>query len=222
MAENRAEAEMAEETTPVGQADTEGQMEESGRTRVRTHFVRRLAEAGIKPPRGTTQAQHDASMDRLVQHLAYMKAEVLDVLAEQVLAALAEHNSPHCVSEIVIRSWAQTLQRRPFEKWRIVTSWLASIEGPIARDGGYLTELYRWLRGQPYERPPQKHDMREIMAEGEENRRTVNVILSKAARGHSDAADNRWLLAYRIDEAEALQIVADGEAARAEKRGAAA
>lgn len=202
---------------------TEQDIEESGRARVRSLFVQRLAEAGIKPVRGATTDQHAKTMSRLVERLSYMTGENLATLAETVISQAAHAGKDQCLSEVVIVAMAEGLQRRPFQRWRIVSSWLRSVEGPIALAGGYEVELFRWLRGQASERPPMKTDLRQIVEEAEENRFKVRRILDRQSRGLDDPPDNAWLMGYRRDQAEARQLIDEGEdARRARAEGAAA
>lgn len=191
----------------------------AGRALVRECLVRRLAEAGLRRPRGTSAAQHDAMMERLVVRLAYMSRANLEQLAESVLDAAGGPQRDICPSEVVIRNWAEGLQKRPWRDLPIVRSWLASVEGPKAEMGGYLVPLLRFLRAKAV--PPTPWDMKRIMEQAAEDQRMQGLVQDRMARGVASADDLDWRAAQAADAALAREIVADGAAHRA-ARGAAA
>lgn len=191
----------------------------AGRAAVRVHLLARVAEAGVKPPKGKTVAETDEMLTRLVDLLSYMDPANLMTLAEHVLDHAALHGL-RWPSEIEIRQWAFGMQPRPVTEKRIVTSWLASIEGPAAQAGGYLTELYLWLR--LHGRPPAPYDMRIIRERSEDAERQKVILTDRAERGTIQPHDRQWLEARLRADAVARAIVARGEAGRAMRAEAAA
>jgi len=185
----------------------------TGRAAVRRLFVARLAEAGMRRARGASVADHDALMERLVDHLAYMRPECLSVLADAVIGAGGGARRDECPSEVTIRNWAEGLQAKPWEERPIVRSWLASVEGPRAEAGGYLVQLMRHLRKRPV--PPTPYDIRQIHAQAGEDQRTIGLIRGRIERGTATDTDRAELRAYLNDEALARDIVDAGKARRA-------
>lgn len=184
-----------------------------GRTRVRQVLVARLQEAGLKPCRKQTAAAHEEMWGRLADQLAYMEPENLLTLADQVMALAEGPRHDQCPAEVTIRAVAHALQRPPFEEHRIVSSWLASVEGPVAEAGGYLVELYRWLR--QHGRPPLTWDMKKIREQAAENNRQVTLLRDRGERGVIQPADREWLEAWAKDQQSARRIVREGQNRRA-------
>lgn len=191
----------------------------AGRAAVRVHLLARVAEAGIKPAKGKTIAQQDAVLVRLIDLLSYMDPANLMTLAEHILDHAALHGL-RWPDELLVRQWAFGLQPRPVTEKRIVTSWLASIEGPAAQAAGYLTELYLWLR--LHGRPPAPYDLRIIRERAEEAERQKALLTDRAERGVIQPHDRQWLEARLRADAVARAIVARGEAGRAMRAEAAA
>jgi hypothetical protein len=184
-------------------------------TAERRDQVRRLLwqacdEAGMKRPKGLTVDAWDAVRRRLTQRLDHLDAENLRTLAELVQDnAVRGETYP---SEVVIWHLAQGLQKRPIEEARIVTSWLASIEGPPAMAGGYEVELFWFLRRTG--RPPMPHDMIVIRNDAADNARAAGFIRERIARGTARPADRAWLEDYMRAKARVAAIVAGGAARR--------
>lgn len=187
------------------------------RQAVRVRLFDRLDEAGLARPRRLTAEAFDRQKVRLLDRLDHMSGENLDTLAELVIDA-ADGKRPEWPSEKVILFLANSLQPRPFEQLRIVTSWLASIEGPTALAGGWLVELYRFLRRTG--RPPSNFDEGNIRAEAAENRRKLVMISERRSRGAASASDLDWAEAWERDRAAAEAIVTRGEAKRCDVRAA--
>lgn len=183
-----------------------------GRDRVRKLLVERLREAGMKPARRQSVEALEDMWKRLIEHLAYMDAENIITLADTVLDAAEGARRNQCPAEVVIRGMAHALQRPPFHEHRIVSSWLASVEGPSAEAGGYLVELYRWLR--THMRPPLAWDMKTIRDQAERNNRQVTLLRDRADRGVLSEADRAWLESWTRDQQTARRIVRDGRQRR--------
>lgn len=194
--------------------------EAEGRAAVRHRLIHRLRDAGMVRPKGVAEAAHDAMLARLVDHLAYMSPAVLDVLADEVMAVASGAKRNEWPSEVTVRNMAQALQPRPFAQAPIVSSWLASVEGPMAEAGGYLVELFRFLRER--RRPVLPHDLRQIKEQAGENARMRRVIEERRDCGRMSPDDGRWIEAYLTDAREAQAIVDAGRARRNNKQAGAA
>lgn len=193
----------------------ETQKDPEGRAAVRALLIARASDAGLRRPKNQTDAAWLAATDLLAEHLAYLSHANLLTLAECVInhAAAAGPQQGCWPSEVLIRAWAHALQPVPFRNHRIVWSWLASIEGPVAEAGGYLVELYRFLRRSP--RPPLPMDMRLIREQAAENARRITMIRDRARRGVEIEAERVWLEAYATDRRAAQAHIDEGAARRA-------
>lgn len=186
--------------------------EHTGRAAVRRHLLARLDEAGLARPKGVTAAAHDAMHDRLAQHLAYMATDNLMTLAEVVMDHAVADGRAVWPSEALVRQLAHALQAPPVEQRRIVSSWLASIEGPQAELGGYLVELYRFLVR--HGRPPMAMDYRQLREEAAGNQRDLHLLRGRVERGCEQPTDRAWLVAFERDLRVAREVVAAGAARR--------
>lgn len=198
----------------AGDAD---QVNLPGRTRVREMFIKRLEGDGLVRPRSATVADHDAFLARLVDRLSYLPGPDLTVLADCVLRRAGGKAMNEWPAFATIWNVAQTVCRtpEPDEAKHIMTTWLRSRGGPVARDGGYLVELWRYLR--TFGCPPTTVALDRIRAEAEENRRTRAQALARKERGIATPSDLDWLVNYARAEEYCLRLVAGGEEARAEK-----
>ncbi|WP_051294444.1 hypothetical protein [Gemmobacter nectariphilus] len=197
----------------------------AGRDAVRELFVQRLATSGLQRGKGAngkqmTEAEHDALMQRLVAHLAYLTRPSLMQLAEDVLQAAGGPKRNIWPSEVMIRQMAAGKEARPPAIPDIARSWLASVAGPRAQASGYLVQLYRHLIKHP--RPVLAYDLTLCQQQAAEDRRTRERVLERIELGTASDADRTWLRRLVDDEAAAREIVARGEQARAARAEAAA
>ncbi|MDO5621931.1 MAG: hypothetical protein Q4G24_10720 [Paracoccus sp. (in: a-proteobacteria)] len=176
-----------------------------GRAAVRVHLIARLDEAGLTRPGKITAGAFDKLRGRMVDALAYMAPENLMTLAEVLIDLSPDGVWP---GEVIWRTQSRAIQMPPPAQSRIVSSWLASVEGPRADAGGYLAELYRWLVA--HRRPPLDWDMRQIRGQAEENRRRADLIRDRISRNVAVEDDRRWLSGYLSALAEARAIVVGG------------
>lgn len=195
----------------TGQEDTDA----TDRARVRRLLIDRVEAAGLVRARAVTAEAQKAMLNRLADHLAYMTGENLQTLAELLIDNPGLNPPQSWPSEVMIRQFARSLQVPPVRERRIVTSWLASVEGPVAEAGGYLVELYRFLLR--HGRPPLDYDLRQVRETSAENNRRCVLIRDRIARDVATAEDRLWLEAYVRDQAETRRILDAGQARRAAK-----
>ncbi|MGP3699205.1 hypothetical protein [Rhodobacter sp. NSM] len=186
------------------------------RARVKALVVDRLDQAGMARKRGVPAAAHEATMGRICERLAYMSDDNLMTLAETLIDSAPDGVWP---SEIVIQQFARSLQEPPPAERRIVSSWLASIEGPKAEAGGHLVELYRWLLKHP--RPPLAMDLREIRDQAVENARRCELTRDRIDRETASPEDRVWLEQYLRDR-DAARALVDAGRGRKDEEGTAA
>ena len=192
--------------------DEDANIPDAGRRAVRSCLVDVLDAAGLRRIKGVSVLAHDAMVARLVDRLAYMTAANLTTLAETCLDNAGGAKHDEWPSEVILRSWAQGLQARPFAEHRIVSSWLASVEGPVAEAGGWLVELYRHLRRRP--RPPSSYELQRIRDDARDNHHRVTRIRERMAVDRATVEDQAWLEAYLADTRQARAIVDSGKQGR--------
>lgn len=193
----------------------ESDAQTGNRALVRELLTERLDAAGLTRGRGITASAHKVMQQRLVDHLAYMDRENLMTLAETLIDTAARGIWP---SEALVRSMAHALQAPPLAQRRIVSSWLASVEGPTAEAGGWLVELYRFLLATG--RPPLAMDMRQIRERAMDNNRQMELVQDRKARGVATDEDGLWMQRYLDDQRAARAVVESGRERRAMAEGA--
>ena len=192
-------------------AQKDGQ-DAQGRRAVRLLLVERAEAAGMVRRKGVSAEAHAALLDRLCDHLSYMTPENLRTLAELVIEAGNGPARSWWPAEVTVRGLAHGLQARPITQHRIVTSWLASVEGPVAEAGGWLVELYRFLLR--HRRPPMTMDQRQMREEAAENNRRMGLVQDRIERNAATDEDRGWLERYLRDQALAREIVDRGRQGR--------
>ena len=187
---------------------------EAGRALVREVLIRPLLAAGLKRARNQSEATQAACLDHLIGQLDHMSADNLRTLVDVVMDAAAVPGPARGVwpAEVLILGWARGLQPRPFRLHRVVTSWLASIEGPQAEAGGWLVPLFRFLR--QHHVPPTDYHMSKIKEQAREDSRMIGMIADRQARGVNSDQDRAWHAAYIADQHEARGYVDRGREGR--------
>lgn len=199
---------MTDQVTAPG--DDKGGLQ--GKGAVRVLLIERLLDAGFVRPRGVTAEVFERQKKHLAERLAYMSAENLMTLAEVLIGKATKGYA--WPSELMVMQFASGLQAPPPMQSRIVTSWLASIEGPKAVLRGDLVELYRYVRR--HHAPPQgTYAAKKIAEEARDNARRRTIMQERMRDGVASDEDRRWLRDWETDQEAALALVRAGQ----EKRG---
>jgi hypothetical protein len=191
----------------AGQGETEGL---EGKAAVKALLLERLEEAGFLKPRRLGAEAFEKGKAYMAERLAYMTADNLMVLADALVDTAQGSDWP---SEIVVMQLARGIQAPPAATSRALSSWLASVEGPKAVAGGYLVDLYRFIRGKL--RPPMPFEMNLVMGRAVENARHRMMVDDRVRRNAASDEDRAWLVSWLGDEREALALVDAGNAKRA-------
>ncbi len=183
---------------------------------VRERLWERLDSAGVKPCTKMTQDGFAEMQKRMTPRLAYLGGDLLDVLAQSLIDVAARTRGERCPSEVVIRNLAYGLRKPPLREHEIVTSWLASVEGPPALAGGYAVTLLRWLIA--HAPPgPMEFDMRKIKERARDDLRRNEVLERREADGRLTDHDREELAQWRRDVSRVQGIIADGVVRRTAK-----
>lgn len=183
------------------------------KARVAELLIKRVDDAGMVRPKKTTTSDFEEMRKRLCVHLAYLCADSLVALADYVInigGGAFKHEWP---PEATIRAYAHGLRKPPITQQPIVTSWLASVEGPQAVAGGFEVELFRLLQRTPV--PPTGFRMREVRDEAAESARRIELVRGRIDRGNATPEDRAWLEAYLRDQRLVREIVNAGQNKRA-------
>lgn len=186
------------------------QREPEGRAAVRRYLIERLEAAGMTRPRRVSADAFEAQKKALADRLAYMGADNLMTLADVLITASAGRTE--WPPEVAILQYATGLQAPPPSQSRIVTSWLASVEGPKSIARGDLVELYRFVRRRQV--PPTPYDQRQIAEEARDNARWRQIFAEKAAAGVVSDDDRRRMAEWQRDYDAATALVDAGNARR--------
>lgn len=165
----------------------------AGRARVRERLVAPLQEAGLGRRRGQSAEAQAAMFDRLEGLLAYMSPAGLETLREAVREiAVGAVARPVWPEEVVIQSQARAIEVPPPSDSPKVVSYMRSAAGHAAAEGGWLVELYVWLKRNPG--VPNGYVIGQIRAEAEENARARGRLRAMAEEGRGIApAEREWL-----------------------------
>jgi hypothetical protein len=187
-----------------------------GRARVADVFLQRVDDAGMVRPKAMTVAKFEELRKRLCGDFAYLSAESLVALADYTIDVGKGAFSHVWPPEAAIRAYGFSLEDRPILEHPIVTSWLASVEGPPAIAGGFEVELFRALRKTPV--PVAAFRLREIREEAEANARRIELEQGRIDRGTATSEGRRWLEVYLRDRKLVRKIVEDGARRREAKQ----
>lgn len=181
-----------------------------GKNRVREALITPLREIGLRRPNRCTVDQHEAMLARLEARLAYMSTENLAALAEVVERHGEGKAGDIWPAELRIARWARDLQATPPSDSRLVTTYLRSAAGARAREGGYLVELYSYLKR--HGAPPNSYGLETIRREADDNMRRRRRIIEAREAGAEPAGEAAWLEAWTAAQARAMAIIEGAEA----------
>jgi hypothetical protein len=183
----------------------EGEALREGKARVMRVLITPLVDAGMTRHGRMTVEQEQAMIERLVARLAYMSEGSLEALAEVVGSHARGRSRNAWPAELSICNWARRIEEPPATVSRLVRSMLQSASGDAAEAGGYLVELFRYLR--KHGRPPTEtycYDL--IRSQAEDNQRRRARIRADLERGAVRSSDQVWLQHYLADRERVLAI----------------
>ena len=183
----------------------EGQELKDGKERVRVNLIDPLVSRGMVRKRGRSVEDHQRMLDSLEARLAYMAADRLVALAE-VVESYAEGKKKNIwPAEVSITNWARRLQQPPASESRLVRSYLQSGAGDAALSGGYVVELFLYLK--KYGTPPNDYALKGIRQEAEGNLRKRRRIECDPEEGRTRPSDMAWLAGYKATRQLCLNII---------------
>ncbi|PIE15164.1 MAG: hypothetical protein CSA68_07380 [Rhodobacterales bacterium] len=183
----------------------EGQELKDGKERVRVNLIDPLVSRGMVRNRGQKVEGHQAMLDRLEARLAYMAADQLSALAEVVERYAGGAKKNVWPAEVSIINWARELQQPPASESRLVRSYLQSAAGDAALSGGYVVELFSFLK--KYGAPPNGYSMKNIRSDADCNNRKRLRVERALEDGRADPQDVRWLQGYMALRQRCLGII---------------
>ncbi|CUH68667.1 hypothetical protein TG4357_03728 [Thalassovita gelatinovora] len=196
----------------------EGQELKEGRDRVRLNLIAPLKEWGMERRGGWTVERETEMLDRLQNKLAYMSAVNLEALRETVQRHATGKARDRWPKEMLIENWARRLQDPPISMSRLVRSYIQSGAGRAARDGGYLVELFFYLKR--VGAPPNAFSMDEIRSEAEANReRRARIKVAREA-GRATPSDLAWMDGYYMARQRCIDTLNAGQASKQEGQAA--
>ena len=183
----------------------EGQELKDGKERVRVNLIDPLVSRGMVRKRGQKVEDHQKMLDSLEARLAYMAADRLSALAEVVERYAGGPQKNVWPAEVSIMNWARRLQEVPASESRLVRSYLQSGAGDAAKSGGYLVELFVYLKR--IGAPPNNYALKGIREEAEDNRRKRGAIERDREEGMASPRDLDWLQGYMDTRRRCLDII---------------
>lgn len=183
----------------------EGAELKEGRERVRQSLIEPLCQKGMVRKRGQKVEDHQKMLDSLEARLAYMAADRLAALAEVVERYAEGPKKNIWPAEVSITNWARRLQEPPASESRLVRSYLQSGAGDAALSGGYVVELFFYLK--KYGAPPNDYSMKEIRERADGNRRKRAQVERDREDGRADPRDLSWLQGYMDTRRRCLDII---------------
>ncbi len=183
----------------------EGQELQEGKARVRAHLIVPLERRGLERRRGVRLEDHQAFLTSLEARLAYMQPDKLIALAEVIERHATGKLKTNWPTEVSIMNWARLMQVPPASESRLVRTYMQSGAGLAARDGGYLVELFGYLK--KWGAPPNGYSMSEIRKEADHNRGKLAAIRRAVSAGRATASEIQWQQGYLSTEARCLDII---------------
>ena len=183
----------------------EGAELKEGKERVRQYLIDPLVSGGMVRKRGQKVEEHDKMLASLEARLAYMFEDRLKALAEVVERYAEGPKKNIWPAEVSITNWARRLQEPPASESRLVRSYLQSGAGEAARIGGYVVELFLYLK--KYGAPPNDYSMQQIRDQADDNRRNRLRIERDQELGMASPRDLKWLEGYMATRQRCQDII---------------
>lgn len=183
----------------------EGAELKEGKERVRQCLIEPLCQKGMVRKRGQKVEDHDKMLASLEARLAYMFEDRLKALAEVVERYAEGPKKNIWPAEVSICNWAVRLQEPPVGQSRLVRSYLQSGAGEAAKSGGYLVELFFYLK--KFGAPPNSYASNQIRQQADDNRRKRANIQRDQEQGRADARDLAWVQGYMDARRRCLDII---------------
>ena len=183
----------------------EGEDLRDGKARVRRVLIDPLVDRGMVRKRGVTVEDHDRFLDGLAARLAYMSEANLSALSEVVVIYAEGPKKNQWPVDVSICNWARRLQEPPASVSRLVRTYLQSGAGRAAKEGGYLVELFFYLK--KHGAPPNAYSLSEIRRKGEDNASRRRLIRERKGRGTARQSDLDWLQFYLETRTRVLDII---------------
>lgn len=168
----------------------EGEALRDGKARVKIYLIDPLVKKGMQRKQGWTLEQEAELFESLQNYLAYLSQKDLEGLADTIERFAAGKAHDRWPKEINIRRWARRLREPPIRMSRLVRSYVQSGAGRAAKEGGYLVELFDYLKR--VGAPPNTYSIQEIMSEAVANQERRNKVRS----GRGTQQDQVWFERY--------------------------
>lgn len=189
--------------------------ETTPRACVRVHFIDRLEEAGFIRHKRTTREAHRRTLERLCEGLAYLDPDNLATLAQAVLFTASKDGPPIWPQEARILAMAHDLVTPPAREFRVVSSWLASVEGPKLLAEGCEAEMFALLRRPERRgRPPSNWERHEVKRAAADNARRLERTERLMAEGRASESEIAWRAHHLALREEARALIAEGQKKR--------
>jgi hypothetical protein len=183
----------------------EGEVLRAGKERVRENLIRPLTKGGMIRKRGTSKVAEDEMIANLEARLSYMTESNLKALAEVVERYAGGKHKNVWPAEVSIYNWARAIQFPPASESRLVRSYLQSAAGRAAEGGGYLVELFWYLK--KFGAPPNTYSLSEIKREADDNRSARARIKREQEQGRASHRDLNWVEGYYHTERRCLDLI---------------
>lgn len=188
----------------------EGEALRAGKERVRENLILPLIKGGMIRKRGTSKTAEDEMIANLEARLAYMTADNLKALAEVLERYAGGKHKNVWPAEVSIYNWARAIQFPPASESRLVRSYLQSAAGSAAEVGGYLVELFWYLK--KFGAPPNTYSLSEIKREADDNRSALARIKREQEVGRASQRELNWVEHYYQTQRRCLDVInAKGE-----------
>lgn len=168
----------------------EGEELRAGKARVREELIKPLERLGMSRKPAVKVEDHGAFLDELQARLAYMTRDNLRALREVVEVNAHGKDRDRWPPAVFICNQARRLQAPPASESRLVRTYLQSGAGRAALSGGYVVELFLYLK--KHGRPPTEFcvkRMREEAEEGARARARLERLVAVQAATESERAE---------------------------------